>query len=214
MSHELHTPLNAILGFCQVMDTAERQPEDAENVRQILAAGRHLLHLVDALLGIAGSPGATLPDAAATPVGRATLAPPPEGAGSRHQMVLYVEDNEANLRLMKRVLARRPGIALLHTSLGQRGVELAREHRPNLILLDLHLPDLSGVDVLARILRDPVTRETPVVIVSADATTATSERLLRAGATDFLVKPFQLARLLSVIDRLVDERPSAAGDTT
>lgn len=214
MSHELHTPLNAILGFAQVMDTPGRQPEDAENVRQILAAGGHLLRLVDALLGIAGAPGATLPDTAATPAGSTGLPPPPEAAGSRHQMVLYVEDNEANLRLMKRVLARRPGIALLHTSLGRRGVELAREHRPNLILLDLHLPDMSGDDVLAQMLRDPVTRDTPVVIVSADATIATSERLRRAGAADFLVKPFQLAQVLSVMDRLVNERPSAAGETT
>jgi CheY-like chemotaxis protein len=79
-------------------------------------------------------------------------------------------------------------------------VELAHEHRPALVLLDLNLPDISGEEVLRRIRNDPVTADTPVVVVSADATPGQVERLRSAGANDYLTKPFSLADFLAVID--------------
>jgi len=119
--------------------------------------------------------------------------------------VLYVEDNVSNLRLLERVLAHRPGLKLLAAMQGRLGLDLARRHRPNLILLDLHLPDLSGDDVLQQLRADPATREIPVVIVSADATPGQIDRLLAAGARAYLTKPLDIAKLLTLVDEIVGE---------
>jgi CheY-like chemotaxis protein len=83
---------------------------------------------------------------------------------------------------------------------GQLGFELAREHRPDMIVLDLHLPDLDGDEVLARLKLDEATRDIPVVILTADAVRNRSAELLEAGARAFLTKPITVARLLEVID--------------
>ena len=84
--------------------------------------------------------------------------------------ILHVEDNLANLALVEQILARHQEVELIAATLGGLALELARRHRPDVILLDLHLPDMSGIDVLGRLRADPVTTEIPVVVVSADAT--------------------------------------------
>lgn len=118
------------------------------------------------------------------------------GAGS----ILYIEDNPSNLCLMERVLERRPGIRLISAMLGRLGRELAIEHRPDLILLDLHLPDGPGEDVLASLRADQRTAHIPVVVLSADATPGQVERLRQAGARAYVRKPIDLDDLWSVID--------------
>jgi len=122
--------------------------------------------------------------------------------------VLYIEDNLSNLRLIEQVLSRRPHTTLLSAMQGQVGLDLAREHRPDMILLDLHLPDLPGDEVLRRLLDEPRTRQIPVVILSADATPGQSERLLAAGARAYLTKPLDVRQFLA----LVDEHMSKAQD--
>ena len=114
--------------------------------------------------------------------------------------VLYIEDNLSNLRLLERILARRPGVTLLSAMQGSRGIELARDHQPDLIILDLHLPDLSGSDVLARLCTDPRTKQIPVVILSADATPGRIKRLLEQGARDYLTKPLDVRQVLTLVD--------------
>ena len=120
--------------------------------------------------------------------------------------VLYVEDVVANVTLVEEILARRPNVRLLPAMLGRMGVELAREHRPHLILLDLHLPDMSGVDVLAALRRDPSTRDIPVVVLTADVTRGDLDRLQRLGARAYLTKPIGVRRLLEVVDNYVEPR--------
>jgi len=83
---------------------------------------------------------------------------------------------------------------------GRLGLELAREHRPDLILLDLHLPDIPGTEVLEQLQADRRACETPVVVISADATPGQIERLLGAGAREFLTKPVDVKRLIQVLD--------------
>lgn len=117
--------------------------------------------------------------------------------------VLYIEDNLSNLRLIEQVLARRPHATLLSALQGQLGLDLAREHRPDLILLDLHLPDLSGEEVLRQLLEEPRTRDIPVVILSADVTPGQVERLLAAGAQAYLTKPLDVRKLLALVDQRV-----------
>src|SRR5688500_20294144 len=84
--------------------------------------------------------------------------------------VLYIEDNVANLRLLERIIRRRPALTLLSAMQGSQGLELAQAHRPDVIILALHLPDLPGEEVRARLRADPRPREIPVVILGADAT--------------------------------------------
>jgi PAS domain S-box-containing protein len=114
--------------------------------------------------------------------------------------VLYIEDNLSNVRLVERILARRAHIRTIVAMQGELGVELAREHRPDLVLLDLNLPDINGEEVLARLRSEPSNRDVPVVIVSADATTRQIERLLSSGATAYLTKPLVVEQFLRIID--------------
>ena len=120
--------------------------------------------------------------------------------------VLYIEDNLSNLRLVERILDRRPHIRLLAAMQGQIGLDLAHDQHPDLILLDLQLPDLSGLVVLDRLRAHPATAATPVVVVSADATPSQMERLRRGGAEIYLTKPLDVQQFLQVIDTLL---PSA-----
>ena len=105
--------------------------------------------------------------------------------------------------LVQQVLRFRPGIALLTATDGRAGLDLARARRPDLILLDLNLPELSGAEVLAALRDDPATRSIPVVVISADATEGQRRRLLAAGARDYLTKPLQVQRLLDLLDALL-----------
>jgi PAS domain S-box-containing protein len=119
--------------------------------------------------------------------------------------VLYVEDNPSNLRLIERVLAERGGLRLLTTTHGEPVQELVRQHRPDLVLLDLHLSDIGGEEVLRRLRSNPDTAAVPVVVVSADATAGQIQRLLAAGAIQYLTKPLDLTQFLEVLNRLGQE---------
>jgi signal transduction histidine kinase/ActR/RegA family two-component response regulator len=126
-------------------------------------------------------------------------------AETRTATVLYIEDNEANLALVRAVLARRPGIRLLAATRGESGIRLARKSRPDVILLDLNLPDIQGDDVLKILRRDPDTAGIPIVILSADATPRQEGRLEAAGAVAYLTKPLDVPRLLTLLDRMLEE---------
>jgi CheY-like chemotaxis protein len=117
--------------------------------------------------------------------------------------VLYIEDNLANVRLLERIVSRRPGLTLLSAMQGSRGLELARDHRPGVIILDLHLPDLPGSEVLTRLRDDQRTRDIPIVILSADATPGQISTLLAQGARAYLTKPVDVAEVLGLLDKLL-----------
>ncbi len=117
--------------------------------------------------------------------------------------VLYIEDVVANVQLVEEVMRRRPGARLISAMLGGVGLDLAREHHPDLILLDLHLPDIDGAEVLRRLRADEATRGIPVVILTADATMRQLEELLAAGAARYLTKPISVAKLLEVLDQFL-----------
>src|SRR5690606_17167223 len=142
------------------------------------------------------------PTAQVTPALTATRETRGAGSGQPAKL-LYVEDNLPNLTLIEAILADRPEIELLPALQGQMGIYLAVEHRPDLILLDLHLPDLQGEEVLARLRADERTRDIPVVVVSADATAVSLQRLLAAGAAAYLTKPIDVGEFLSTVDRFL-----------
>jgi signal transduction histidine kinase/CheY-like chemotaxis protein len=114
--------------------------------------------------------------------------------------ILYIEDNLSNVRLMERLVKRRPGVTLLHARDARSGLEMLGERRPQLIFLDLHLPDAPGEEVLRQIWENPQTRDIPVAVLSADATPAQRRRLLACGARAYMTKPFDIAEVLQFID--------------
>lgn len=116
--------------------------------------------------------------------------------------VLYIEDNLSNLTLVERILERRPEVKLISTMQGRLGIELARQHHPDLILLDVHLPDLQGDEILRQLMGVPELRETPVVMLSADASPGHREALMTQGAHDYLTKPLDIRRFLEVLDSI------------
>jgi PAS domain S-box-containing protein len=126
--------------------------------------------------------------------------------GSPRGTVVYIEDNLSNVKLVERLIDRLPGVRLLPAMQGKLGVDLARQHHPDLILLDLHLPDLHGREVLQLLKVDPATAAIPIVILSADATAGQVERLKAAGAAEYLTKPIDVDQLLKTIARALQPR--------
>jgi CheY-like chemotaxis protein len=114
-------------------------------------------------------------------------------------VVLSVEDSMANSELLTRLFQSRPATTLHTTSSAHAGIDLACRHHPDLILLDLHLPDMPGEEAFARLQAEPTTADIPIVILSADATPGTVRRLLARGATAYLTKPLDLQELQGVL---------------
>jgi CheY-like chemotaxis protein len=120
--------------------------------------------------------------------------------------VLYIEDNLSNLTLVQEALAEEAGVAVVAAMQGRLGVELAREHRPGLILLDLHLPDMEGEAVLRELQGDARTAGIPVVVLSADAMPGQVAKLRAAGVREYLTKPLDLRRLQALVQEIVLEK--------
>jgi PAS domain S-box-containing protein len=120
--------------------------------------------------------------------------------------ILYVEDNASNIELVEDILSfQHEGIQLFTTIYGKSAVNMAITHKPDLILLDLNLPDIHGSEVLKLLLAEEETRKIPVVIISADAMPQQLEKLLKAGAKYYLTKPLDVPELLKVIDRYIPD---------
>jgi PAS domain S-box-containing protein len=135
-----------------------------------------------------------------------TSAPSPALVGtqgsSRQAVILYVEDNPANLQLMAQIVARHQGVTLISSPEGRLGLELARAHRPDLIMLDIHLPDIDGYALLGQLRDESGMRGTPVIAVTANAMPMDVQRIRDAGFDDYVAKPIQVTH----IDMLIHER--------
>jgi signal transduction histidine kinase/ActR/RegA family two-component response regulator len=121
----------------------------------------------------------------------------PAGAGLR---VLYIEDNPANVEVIARFVRSRPNTALVSATSGRVGLQCALRDAPDVILLDLNLPDLQGDQVLNELKADPATAGIPVIVLSADASRGVIRRLLAAGAFAYLTKPIELTELAELLD--------------
>ena len=125
----------------------------------------------------------------------------------KRQVILYIEDNLSNLTLVERIIERHTAVELIPAMQATIGLELARQHRPDLIVLDLHLPDMPGAEVLRRLKADQPTREIPVVVLTADASKSQAERVRHLGAAEYLTKPLDVSKFLDVIADNLAERP-------
>jgi CheY-like chemotaxis protein len=128
-------------------------------------------------------------------------------------MILIVEDNEMNRDVLSRQLARR-GHRVETAADGLQGLAAARERRPDLILLDLGLPDIDGWECARRLKADPATRGIPVIALTAHAMAEDRDTALAAGCDDFDTKPIDLGVLLDKITRLLARGPKKAHDGT
>ena len=188
LNHKLRTPLNAIIGFAELLTLQPNATRKDTDVQQILKAAREMLGIIEHELSEPGDRNHAFTTAEATV---------PLLAGCD---VLYVEDDDVNFTLVERILELRPGLQLMHAAYGRLGVEMAEAYQPKLILLDLNLPDMHGADVLQSLQRHSSTSHIPVVILSANATPSQIERLLTAGARNYLTKPFNIDPFLAVVD--------------
>lgn len=188
LNQKLRAPLNAIIGFAELlaMRPGGTAAKDAD-VQHILRAARDLLGIINQELG----EGAATTDRPEAVVAAATCD------------VLYIEDDPVNFTLVERILEFRPALKLMHARSGEDGVEMAQTLQPKLVLLDLNLPDMHGSEVLRQLQRQPETAKVPVVVLSADATPSQIERLLTAGARNYLTKPFDIDPFLAVVDEMV-----------
>ena len=178
-----------------------------------LALSKRLIESQDGQIGVESrlGEGSTfwidLPFAEPSPVGgalaRGSVVAPGETAASPVATVLYVEDNVSNLTLVESIFKRYPHVRLIAAMQGVLGLEMASQHRPDLILMDLQLPDINGDEVLRRLQANPETRQIPVVMLSADATLPQVERLLAVGARAYLTKPLDVRKFLSVTEEVL-----------
>jgi CheY-like chemotaxis protein len=135
----------------------------------------------------------------------------PQAHEYRQRVVHYIEDNETNAIVMEGILAQRPQVKLRVSSNGLDALAAIRAAPPSLILLDMHLPDIDGLQLLRMLKDDAATAAVPVVVVSADAVSTRIKAALEAGAEQYLTKPVNVAELLRLIDELLEQRDTLFG---
>jgi two-component system, cell cycle response regulator DivK len=121
-----------------------------------------------------------------------------------HELILIVEDNPKNLKLVRDTLQVK-GYQTIEAGTGEQGVQLAREHHPALILMDIQLPGISGVDAFRQLRGDPATRSIPVIAVTASVMAQERQKVMAAGFDGFQGKPISVRELLTTIRQLLDE---------
>jgi signal transduction histidine kinase/CheY-like chemotaxis protein len=178
-----------------------------------LVVTKGLVEAMDGRIGVTSEVGAGTTFTIELPLTDAHGATPAEGrrtpAPATMGDVLYIDDAPENLRLIETILAeRRPGLGLRTATNGLEGSLLAEGRRPDLLLLDLNLPDISGEEVMRRLRARTQTGDVPVVVLSADSTSRNINRLLEAGADAYLTKPVNVPQFLDVLDRLLVDVPA------
>jgi two-component system cell cycle response regulator DivK len=124
------------------------------------------------------------------------------GTITKNKTILIVEDNDLNMKLFHDLLEAH-GYATLQTSNGHEALKLARQHHPNLILMDIQLPEVSGFDVTRWIKNDESIRHIPVIAVSAFAMKGDEEKILECGCEAYIAKPISIAHFMEVIERTI-----------
>ncbi len=183
-----------------------------------LVVTKRLVELMGGDIGVTSSPGVgsvfwielatTAPLAAPVAEGVASETPdvqtvPDEG---EPHLILYVEDNPANLRLVEEIVRFRSDLRLLSALDGHIGLSLARAHQPELILMDLNLPGMSGIEVLKQLRADPLTASIPVIALTANAMPRDIERGMAAGFTRYLTKPIDIDKFTEAINSTLAQR--------
>lgn len=188
---------------------------DIEGTGLGLALSKQLVEAMGGVIGVESNVGEgstfwislpleTVSDRPELVIGKQDAAVIPIYSNEKHYTLLYVEDNLSNLTLLKAILSYRTDLEILTAMRGNLGLDLAVGHTPDLILLDLNLPEMSGDEILRELRRNPNTRKIPVIILSADATPGQTRRLLGEGANAYLTKPFDIKKIRETVNSFLD----------
>jgi len=187
----------------------ERSTEEGTGIGLVMS--KRLVELMGGLIGVESTVGlgsvfwfelnsTVEPQLAMDLADHAATATLPVEGGAPLRTLLYVEDNPANLKLVEQLIARRPDIRLLSARDGALGVQLARTHRPAVILMDINLPGISGIEALNILREDPATAHIPVIALSANAMPRDVEKGLQAGFFRYLTKPIKIDEFMDTLE--------------
>ena len=215
LRHDLRTPINAVKGYGEmIVEDATASGHDAivSDLRKLLDAANSMLTRIDALVAFTGQDAAGAPQASGDQLSGASRVIEAIRGIERNAAlsdisgrILVIDDNESNRDLVARRLAR-DGHAVETASGGSQGLSLLMEREFDLILLDILMPDMSGYEVLERLKADPVTREIPVIMISALDEVDSIVRCIEAGAVDYMPKPFEPALLRARIRACLENK--------
>ena len=178
LEHDLRNPLTAVMGFADLLGMTELNEQQRDHLNRIHQATEQLLQVIE-----------TMEERAIAP----------------QRTVVYLEDDAGNIGLIGGILVHRPGVRLVTAPDARSGLDLVRKHIPDLVLLDLALPDRDGGAVLADLKGDPTTAQIPVVVISAAADS--QQQILADGAEAFLSKPLEIVEFLEIVDRFAGADP-------
>jgi CheY-like chemotaxis protein len=187
----------------------ERSAEEGTGIGLVMS--KRVVEMMGGVIGVESTVGrgsvfwfelnsAAAPQLAVSSAGPAAIAPAQVQHGAPRRTLLYVEDNPANLKLVEQLIARQPNMRLLSALNGNLGIELARANRPEVILMDINLPGISGIEALKILREDPATAHIPVVALSANAMPRDIEKGLRAGFFRYLTKPINVDEFMDTLN--------------
>ncbi len=176
-----------------------------------LVVSKRLIELMGGAIGVESSVGSGSifwielnvtdePQLGVDAVSLATQVPPPAENDMRLRTLLYVEDNPANLLLVEQLIARRTDMRLLSAGDASLGISLARAHQPEIILMDINLPGISGVEALKLLREDPLTKHIPVIAISANAMPHDIRKGMESGFFRYLTKPIKVNEFMETVD--------------
>jgi signal transduction histidine kinase/ActR/RegA family two-component response regulator len=176
-----------------------------------LVVTKRLVELMGGVIGVDSTPGVgsvfwielrpcAAPQLAMLQAEREAASRPPVHDGASLRTLLYVEDNPANLELVEQLIARRADLRLLSAADGNLGIEFARTYRPEVILMDINLPGIGGIEAMQLLRADPVTAHIPIIALSANAVLNDIQKGLEAGFFDYLTKPIKVDRFMEALD--------------
>jgi CheY-like chemotaxis protein len=189
-----------------------------------LVMSKRLVELMGGTIGVASTVGSGsvfwfelnavgAPQLTADPATPAAFVQAPVQPGAALRTLLYVEDNPANLKLVEQLIDRRPDMRLLVAGDGDLGIQLARANHPEVILMDINLPGISGIEALKILREDPATAHIPVVALSANAMPRDIEKGLQAGFFRYLTKPIKVNEFMDTLDVALEFAVESAGQT-
>ena len=208
-------PPEMVTQLFQSFNRLGRETTTEEGTGIGLVMSKRLVEMMGGAIGVESTVGkgsvfwfdvnaADAPDLKEEPADPAAIPPPPFVHGQPTKTLLYVEDNPANLQLVEQLIARRPDIRLLSARDGKLGIALARSKQPDLILMDINLPGIGGIEALQMLREDPVTMRIPVVALSANAMPRDIEKGLAAGFFRYLTKPIRVDEFMKTLDAALD----------